>query len=158
VNERGPAVQHKNRLRLVCGCRPDKKPKKVGWLVDNRDTAPTDAAIEKMNEHFGHLLPEGDRFGAGLMGTEEERRAVHQLSRTGRLTRQGTWQELREPAVFVTTPDGTRKLRLRCSRCGRDEQFKEARVNKLADAVKGLPVSIKYGGLDIRNLNLYLDH
>lgn len=145
-----------NYLRLNCGGGKNKPHPsiEVAMLIDKRNS-PTDEQFREMEERYRNLAPGTDRVLKPTM-PESRRRSVHQYGRNQRRTGDH-WTTTERATVFFEGGEGRRKLRIRCPRCGRDEQFTEKRVNKLADAVQGLSKAQRYKGLDIAYLSAYLE-
>lgn len=90
---------------------------------------------------------------------ERERLRIHQIVLSGGRHRPGkVGGTTRRSLVELTLPDGRRKTRLMCPRCGRDEQFSEKRLARLADALRERGGSRGTSAFDMSRLGEYLDN
>lgn len=145
-----PAHHGLTSFKLTCTDRGGHRTIEVGLFQDMRH-ARTD---EQLLEWFG---PSEGESPLKSFAPENERLTIHAPTF---LLRDAHYENnsgvaVTRSNVFVTTPSGERKARLRCPRCGRDEQFNQGRLERLADVVRTHKKAVT--SLDISRLSAYLD-
>ncbi|WP_152521102.1 hypothetical protein [Nocardiopsis ganjiahuensis] len=134
-------------FKLICTGRGSHNAAELGHFQDNRygqsftPVAKTDVDIEKKEVHE---LSVDDQLTIYATGGSARGYGASRAN-------------LERAEVFGKNPDGVPKTRLRCSRCGRDEQFSSERFHRLADAIHKAQVNRLRFTVDISWLDGYLD-
>ncbi|MDA2808001.1 hypothetical protein [Nocardiopsis suaedae] len=157
MSRRRPSeIPLRNQFRIICTDRGQHSAVEIVVLTDNRDS-PTDERFRELHEHLGRFSPQPVDDPVQNMEPEHVRRSITQSRSSFRIATSKRAFILSRSIRLIPTPDGGKKLRLECPRCGRDEQLGAERLDRLADAMMKATQRLRNVGVDMSRLAGYLE-